>query len=167
MRGGQNLPPFSGRGLNEKADELAKLALDEPEPVKRKFPVDDFRAILQHHKKQQRQNTWEQLGGELQMHDIKPQLGPWTSSRQNSRHKEVMLTRLRTGRTCLNAHWVDREQCPFCNSTTEPTVEHILLECSLLTTPTTHQVVLSTGEHSFRRPKFAGRYSPTATRAPF
>ena len=72
------------------------------------------------------------------MHDIKPQLGPWASSRQNSRHKEVMLTRLRTGRTCLNAHWVDNEQCPFCNNTTAPTVEHILLECSLLETHRQH-----------------------------
>ena len=123
---------------NEKADELAKLALENPEQSKVKLPVDDCKALLQHHIKQKRQKTWDQLGGELQMHDIKPQLGPWASSRQNSRHKEVMLTRLRTGRTCLNAHWVDNEQCPFCNSTTEPTVEHILLECSLLETHRQH-----------------------------
>ena len=41
-----------------------------------------------------------------------------------------MLTRLRTGRTGLNVHWVERDQYPFCNIFAEPTVEHILLECS-------------------------------------
>ena len=44
-----------------------------------------------------------------------------------------MLTRLRTGRTRLNAPWLEPQQyniCAFCNVNTVPTVQHILLECS-------------------------------------
>ena len=70
---------------------------------KKKKTVDDCKVILHQHIKQRRQHTWDELGRELQIH-IKPQLAPWTSSRQDSRHKKVMLTSLRTGRTAEDIH---------------------------------------------------------------
>ena len=117
---------------NERADKLAKQALDLPEPLDIKIPVDDCKAILQQHMQQLRQQTWDEIGPQ-HLHDIKPKLGFWASAKQNSRQKEVSLTRLRTGRTRLNAPWLEIQQlniCAFCNTNTEPTVKHILLECS-------------------------------------
>ena len=86
--------------------------------------------------KQLRQYTWDNqtgfddTGQEIHTHKIKPHLGPWTSCKKNSRLKEVTLTRHRTGRTRFNEPWIDnRQQCAFCNTCTEPSVKHILLEC--------------------------------------
>ena len=117
---------------NEKADSLAKQALSLPEPINMKYPVGDCKSILQHHMQQLRQQTWDETGPP-HMHSIKPRLGFWASSKQNTRQKEAALTRLRTGRTRLNAPWLETHQyniCAFCNNNTVPTVKHILLECS-------------------------------------
>ena len=119
---------------NEKADELAKQALTFPETqtLITKYPADDCKAILQQHIHQTRQRSWDELSPN-HFHEIKPQLGFWSSSKQNSRQKEVALTRLRLGRTRLNAPWLDTLQsniCAFCNENTVPSVKHILLECS-------------------------------------
>lgn len=116
---------------NERADKLAKEALDIPEPLKAKYPVDDCKTILQQHIRQLRQRTWDETGPQ-HLHSIKPQLGTWVSARQNSRIKEVSLTRLRTGQTMYTAPWLETQQqniCPFCNHNTVPTVHHILLQC--------------------------------------
>ena len=79
---------------------------------------------------QLRQKTWDERGP--QHSHIKPHLAHWSSSKQNCRQKEVLLTRLRTGRTRLNAPWLGTQQlnlCSYCNSNTVPTVNHLLLEC--------------------------------------
>ena len=120
---------------NETADKLAKQALDIADPLVIKYPVDDCKSILQQHMKQLQQRTWDNAstddtGQEHHSHIVKPLLGPWASAKQNTRQKEVMLTRLRTGRTRLNVPWAESQQCTFCNTGTAATVKHILLECS-------------------------------------
>ena len=123
------IPGHAGIPGNEKADNLAKEALNKPERLNVKYPVDDCKAILQQHIQQLRQKTWNELGPQ-HSHNIKPHLAHCSSSKQNCRQKEVLLTRLRTGRTRLNARWLGTQQlniCPYCNSNTVPTVNHLLL----------------------------------------
>ena len=117
---------------NEKADQLAKQALSKTQTTKIQCPVADCLALLQQHMQQYRQQTWNDTEPS-QFHTIKPRLGAWASSKQNTRLKEVTLTRLRTGRTRHNTPWLSVQQhniCAFCNTNIVPTVKHLLLECS-------------------------------------
>ena len=126
------IPGHASIAGNEKADNLAKQALSMPEPLRFKYPVGDCMATLQQHIQQARQQRWDETGPP-HTHSIKPRLGYWASSKQNTRQKETALTKLRTGRTRLNAPWLEPQQyniCAFCNNNTVPTVKHILLECS-------------------------------------
>ena len=114
------IPGHAGIPGNEKADDLAKEALNKPERLNVKYPVDDCKAILQHIQ-QLRQKTWDELGHQ-HSHNIKPHLAHCSSSQQNCRQKEVLLTRLKTGRTRLNAPWLGTQKlniCSYCNSNTE------------------------------------------------
>ena len=147
------IPGHAGIPENEKADDLAKEALNKPERLNVKYPVDDCKAILQQHIQQLRQKTWDELGPQ-HSHNIKPHLAHWSSSKQNCRQKEVLLTRLRTGRTRLNTPWLGTQQlniCSYCNSNTVPTVNHLLLECHHFDlTSTDATSLLTDGRRTYR-----------------
>ena len=71
--------------------------------------------------------------GPVKLRIIKPVLRYWTTSFHKSRHKEVILARLRIGHTRLtHGHLMKNEPAPLCQRCRViVSVQHVLIECPL------------------------------------
>ena len=78
------------------------------------------------------QNEWNIIAHH-HFHAIKPVLGHWSSSQQNTRLKEIVLARLRLGHTKLtHSHIFEGTPPSSCHRCkTRYTIEHFLLHCPL------------------------------------
>lgn len=110
---------------NEKADEQAKKSLELREIAPLKWSIDDSIAFLQDHIRKHTQNDWT-TNHSAHLFYIKPNIGYWPSSNQNSRRREVLLTRLRNGHTKLN-HPGRTDTCGTCDVPENPC--HFLINC--------------------------------------
>ena len=118
---------------NEEADQLAKSALDLPTRNHLALPLQDFSALLRRKFLQFRQFEWDAHNSSY-LHRIKPKLGHFFSSKQDSRRKEVVLARLRMGATLLtHGHIMNKQPpppCYHCHPQTRYTIQHFLLDCT-------------------------------------
>ena len=74
---------------------------------------------------------WQNDSTKTHLHDIKAEVGAWSSSSRRNRREEKILARLRLGHTSLTHSFIfqhtERPECPTCH--THITVKHILLHC--------------------------------------
>ena len=110
---------------NEKADQLAKNSLNKTVVAPLKWSRDDSIALLQSHTRQQIQKDWTDSHS-AHLYYIKPNIGYWPSSNQNSRRREVILTRLRNGH-CRQNCYGKSGTCGTCDLMENP--HHMLIQC--------------------------------------
>lgn len=123
------VPSHTGIPGNEKADECASLAAQEP-VTRINIPLKDSqRAIrLALHSKWQQQ--WDSCVNN-KLHLVKPFISEWKTSSHQERYIEVIICRLRIGHTHLTHNYLLRKEGqPTCQKCQEPlTVVHILITC--------------------------------------
>ena len=126
------IPRHSGITGNEKADNLAKKSLDLPTQNHLFCPVTDIHNHLHFSFKRFLQSKWERTPHQHLIR-IKPTLGHWSSANQNTRLREVTLSRLRIGHTKITHYYIfEREPptiCHRCN--VRYNVAHMLIDCPL------------------------------------
>ena len=128
------IPGHSGIQGNTRADELARHSLTIPPPPDAEFciPVDDLLSLAFHLFKTRLQSDWAFIGHHP-LKFIKPTLEHWSSSYQNTRRKETLLSRLRIGHTKLTHDFLFNDlpppSCNQCN--VRITVQHFLLDCPI------------------------------------
>ena len=114
---------------NEMVDQQAKTSLSL-EPFFFKIPFSDFKPSINKYILDQWQSSWNNSIGNKFL-DIKPTIGEYQSVVRNIRKEEVVLARLRLGRTRVtHLYLLQGEEQPQCVGCDAPfTVRHILLGC--------------------------------------
>ena len=127
------IPGHSGISGNERADSLAKAGAKLAAPIPEPVALGDILHLTKLRFSSYLQDQWDQNHAE-HLYRIKPKLGFWESSNQQSRKKETTLSRLRMGHTRLTHyhlfHRADPPSCETCN--VRLSVEHILIRCPAL-----------------------------------
>ena len=117
---------------NDKADSLAKAAINIPPDKTSKLPYTD----LKHKIKPIITKRWQQLWDENaqnKLHQIEPLLTERKCEASNTRKEETILSRLRIGHTRLTHNLILKEEPPpKCRCGNHYTVRHILIECTNL-----------------------------------
>ena len=116
---------------NDKADSLAKAAINIPPDKTSKLPYTD----LKHKIKQIITKRWQQLWDENaqnKLRQIEPLLKERKREANNTRREETILSRLRTGHTRLTHDFILKEPPPKCPCGNHYTIRHILIECTNL-----------------------------------
>ena len=117
---------------NDKADSLAKAAINIPPYKTSKLPYTD----LKHKIKQIISKRWQQLWDENaqnKLRQIEPLLKERKREASNTRKEETILSRLRIGHTRLTHNFILKEEPPpKCPCGNHYTIRHILIECTNL-----------------------------------
>ena len=117
---------------NDKADSLAKAAINIPPDKTSKLPYTD----LKHKIKQIITKRWQQLWDENAQNKL-CQIAPLLKERKreasNTRREETILSRLRIGHTRLTHNFILKEEPPpKCPCGNHYKIRHILIECTNL-----------------------------------
>jgi ribonuclease HI len=127
------IPGHHGIHGNEKADELAKKALSRPmiDHHLRK-ERNELKIDIRKHTTNEWQTHWTNHDRGNFYKDIEPLVGTKVKYTDDSRRKEVTITRLRLGHCLLNdtLHQINRranDNCDTCPE--EETVQHYLMHC--------------------------------------
>ena len=117
---------------NTHADKAAKHSLLLPENNAVLCPVSDGLNVLHDKFRRFLQRDWD-ITNHYYFHPIKPKLGHWSSSFQNTRLKEIILARLRLGHTKLtHSHLIENRRPSQCHRCRVPyTIPHFLFVCPL------------------------------------
>ena len=125
------VPGHSGIPGNERADEEAKAALALPNITDIPTNFHSIKSAIRQNTRLFWQRKWSDDPARTQLHEIKPDIGIWTSSFRPNRLEEKALTKLRISHTYLTHSYIYsqsiRPVCTTCNQTL--TVKHILLYC--------------------------------------
>ena len=123
------IPSHVGIKGNEKADEIAKGALNRNTYNNIKLSYEDYKHIMKNEIMKQWQEEWDQYNSYL--HDIKPKIGNWESSYRKDRREEVVMCRLRLGCVLIdNKHIFDRSEPPICDlCNVRLNSRHMILSC--------------------------------------
>ena len=128
------VPAHVGITGNERADQLAKVAIANNEPRVCALPVRDLYPTIRSKIRTAWQNRWENLPGtNRKMLEITSSTFPWSYG-SLPRRWETALCRLRIGHTRLTHGFLmaDNHE-PYCDDCIVPlTVKHILTECPSL-----------------------------------
>ena len=89
------VPSHVGIQGNERVDELARLALNEPY-TNIKIPYTDLLYYVKLHLRKNWQFFWDRQV-QSKLHIVHPELGLWPHSSQERRRDELILCRLRIG----------------------------------------------------------------------
>ena len=126
------IPAHVGIHGNECADAAAKEACSQI--ISHNYvPVCDWVSSVRPLLYQDWQSLWESQPLTNKLRNIKPNVHPWLSTSQKSRHAEVILTRLRIGHTRFShGHLMSSPHAPqlVCSDCQTPmSVQHLLIEC--------------------------------------
>ena len=125
------IPGHSGISGNEWADEAARHAIALPNITNIPISHHSIRSFIHQHSRAFWQKSWRDDPDRTQLHEIKPDLGMWSSSSRKCRLEEKTLARLRLGHTSLTHSYIftrsPRPRCTTCDTTL--TVKHLLLHC--------------------------------------
>ena len=123
------IPSHTGIQGNEKADKLAKEALDL-DVSERNIPYTDLKTKINTYIKDKWQTSWN-LNPQNKLYQHKPIIEPLNSLPLAKRREDIVLTRARIGHTHLTHAYLfaaeDPPHCISCNSLL--TVKHILIDC--------------------------------------
>ena len=128
------VPAHTGIPGNEEADRLARLSLQQPPNNDILSPISDVFNHLHEKLLALRQFDWD-ANPHHHLHAIKPHIGHFSSSHQNTRLKETVLAKLRIGHTKLtHTHYFRNPKDPIpCYKCGNPniiyTIPHFLLHC--------------------------------------
>ena len=129
------VPGHSGIHGNERADEAAKAALALPDITNIPTNFDSIKSTIRQSTRSYWQRKWRNDPARTQLHEIKPDLGIWTSCSRQNRLEEKSLAKLRIGHAYITHSYIysqsNRPVCTICNHTL--TVKHILLFCDNFT----------------------------------
>ena len=127
------IPAHVGIIGNEKADEQAKKAIKEKPRCNERIPIMDHMSQINKTIYEKWQNQWEYEPNRNKLKMIKPNVNRWTTTNQENRQQETILTRLRIGHTKLtHGHLMTtpRDPAPVCDVCDDPlTIAHILTNC--------------------------------------
>ena len=119
---------------NEIVDQLAKETLDHDLDPLTTVHFADLKPLVNSYIQQEFQIKWDVYLHSKYLYLLKPTLGPSKRFRHLARAEEVMITRLRIGHTkATKSHILSRgppTAFQHCGQTL--TIEHILLECTVL-----------------------------------
>ena len=124
------IPSHIGIHGNKKADMSAKEAIN-PNITYSLVPYTDLKPSINSFILGKWQERWSSCH-ENKLLKIKPTLVEWTPAFRNSRREEVILSRLRIGRTYFS-HWfiLRKENPPECIACQEAySVKHVLIDCT-------------------------------------
>ena len=128
------VPSHCGIEGNEIVDQLAKETLDHDIDPLTTVHFADLKPLVNSYIQQEFQIKWDVSIHGRDLYLLKPTLGPPKRFRHLTRAEEVVITRLRIGHTkATKSHILSRgppTACQHCGQTL--TVEHILLECTVL-----------------------------------
>ena len=127
------VPGHNGILGNERADQEAKAALTLTEVTAIPQNYHSIKYSIRQRANLFWQNQWRVDPSRTQLHAIKPNIGPWTSSFRSSRLEKV-LARIRLGHTYLTHSYIfSKSRKPVCNTCHRPlTIKHLLLFCDVL-----------------------------------
>jgi ribonuclease HI len=128
------IPSHIGIPGNEKADAVAKAALNIPISTDIKISHSDLKRSINAYFQAAWQTKWS-LANLNKLQSVKSTLGPTKFKGVVSRRDEVTLHRLRIGHTHLtHCCLLKRENRPICNTCQCPlTIQHILITCPTYT----------------------------------
>ncbi|KAL1447076.1 hypothetical protein WDU94_015622 [Cyamophila willieti] len=119
-------PSHCGIRGNELVDNAAKNPLPTSSFIKTCTP-EDFKPFISNILKKNWQTQWDSVSNTNKLKSIKPVIGKWSSSSQDKRHEEVVLTRLRIGHTRVTHSFLfTKTDPPSCQCGLPVTVRHIL-----------------------------------------
>ena len=123
------VPSHVGIPGNEKADQTAKAALNEPVSDIR-IPYTDLGARVREFVRNSWQELWDQCEHN-KLHAVFPTLGEWKGGIRANRREEVVLARARIGHTHMtHSFLLKNEDIPECYSCgCYLTVKHFLVDC--------------------------------------
>ena len=126
------IPAHAGIPGNVRVDKLAKQSLQLAPQNHLSNPLPDMQRHIQAKLIKLRQREWDE-GPHPHLYPIKPKIGHFATSHQNSREKEILIGRLRLGHTKLTHAYIIQQTppptCYHCQPTTRCTIQHILLHC--------------------------------------
>lgn len=129
----QWVPAHSGIHGNEVVDAAAKMALKQSIITQLPQPLSTYKRLIQKACRSTWNSTLRDTLRATNMSKYRTDSSPKPWVRRQSRIQDVALTRLRIGRTTLNAHLhrlnlVPDPYCPWCKNVPE-TIEHLMLQC--------------------------------------
>ena len=128
----QWIPSHVGLQGNEKADENAKQAIQLPHITPLSPCYKDVLNLIKRENYTLLQYHWQQIKSNEFLGNNKPDWGIRKYDCKTDRKTEVIITRLRVGKTLLNKHAhkinvSNTPNCIYCN--VEETIEHFILNC--------------------------------------
>ena len=143
------VPGHSGIQGNELADRKAKEALSLPNITNIPTNFHSIKSTIRQRTRTYWQRQWRDDPNRTQLHEIKPDIGIWTSSFRSNRLEEKILAKLRIGHTYLtHSHIFSQARRPICNTCNQAlTVKHILLYCDDFATQRRVLKNYCTGKH--------------------
>ena len=123
------IPSHIGIRGNEAADMAAKESLNQ-DITASQVPYTDLKSHINHFISSKWQERWSSCR-DNKLFQVKPTLGEWPPGFRRSRKEEVVLSRLRIGRTYFSHSYIlRREDPPECTACQEIySVRHVLIDC--------------------------------------
>ena len=128
----QWIPSHIGIESNETADKIAKEATKLPNITHLSPCYKDILNLINRNNFKLLQENWQQINTIEFLGNNKPDWGIRKYNNKTDRKTEIIITRLRVGKTLLNKHAhkiniSNTPNCIYCN--TEETIEHFILHC--------------------------------------
>ena len=125
------VPGHTGILGNEQADQEAKAALALPEITVVPINYHSIKSSISKCSTLFWQGKWRDDQSRTQLHEIKPNIGQWTSCNRPNRIEEKALARMRLGHTQLTHSYIySKSRRPVCNTChCILTIRHLLLFC--------------------------------------